>query len=259
MVRLPGFLAVVAVGGLCLSASAQVLDDDHGQYSRADAAAGQGVYSPRCMVCHGRGGDGIQGIDLRFGKFKRVSSDEDLVRVITGGILEAGMPAFVLQPAELKAIVAYIRSGFDVDSADVAVGSAERGRVLFEGKGECASCHRVGGRGPRLAPDLSDIGAVRTLAALQRSVRNPTAAMLPINRPVQIVTKDRRTIRGRRLNEDTYTVQLIDEQERLLSLDKSEIAEFTVGTTSPMPAYEDRLSAAEIADVVAYLASLKGL
>ena len=83
--------------------------------------------------------------------------------------------------------------------------------------------------------------------------------MLPINRPVQIVTKDRHTIRGRRLNEDTYTVQLIDDQERLLSLDKSEIAELTVQTTSPMPAYEDRLSAAEIADVVAYLASLKGL
>ena len=36
--------------------------------------------------------------------------------------------------------------------------------------------------------------------------------MMPINRPVRIVTKDGRTITGRRLNEDTYTVQLIDDR-----------------------------------------------
>ena len=62
-----------------------------------------------------------------------------------------------------------------------------------------------------MAPDLSDIGAIRTLAALQRTLLDPTESLLPINRPVRIVTKDGRTIRGRRLNEDTYTVQLIDD------------------------------------------------
>ena len=82
--------------------------------------------------------------------------------------------------------------------------------------------------------------------------------MLPINRPVRAVTRDGRTIRGRRLNEDTYTVQLIDEQERLVSLVKADLREFEVSTTSSMPSYETTLTADELADVIAYLLSLKG-
>ena len=167
------------------------------------------------------------------------------------------MPPFKLQPAELTGIVAFIRAGFDT-TASVRVGDAARGRDIFEGKGACGSCHRVAGRGPRAAPDLSDIGVARAPAALERSVRDPSSAMLPINRPVRIVTKDGTTIRGRRLNEDTYTVQLIDEDERLLSIAKSEARTIDVDTKSPMPAYGDRLTAVEIADVVAYLLTLRG-
>jgi hypothetical protein len=82
--------------------------------------------------------------------------------------------------------------------------------------------------------------------------------MMPINRPVRIVTRDGRTIRGRRLNEDTYTVQLIDDQERLVSLVKADLREYTILTVSPMPSYKDKLTPDELADVVAYLLSLKG-
>ena len=82
--------------------------------------------------------------------------------------------------------------------------------------------------------------------------------MMPINRPVRAVTKDGKVVNGRRLNEDTYTVQLIDEQEKLVSLTKADLREYTILTTSPMPSYKDRLSENELADVVAYLLSLKG-
>ena len=135
----------------------------------------------------------------------------------------------------------------------------QRGRALFEGKGECATCHRVNGKGPRLAPDLSDIGAIRTAASLQRSLLEPTESLLPINRPVRIVTKDGRTLKGRRLNEDTYTVQIIDDQERLLSLAKSDIKQLVVETTASMPSYEGRLTPEEMADLLGYLATLRGL
>jgi len=87
----------------------------------------------------------------------------------------------------------------------------------------------------------------------------PTSSMRPINRPVKIVTKDGRTINGRRLNEDTYSLQIIDDHERLLSLMKSDLREFTVIKTSPMPSYKDKLTQQEIADVVSYLVSLKGV
>jgi hypothetical protein len=81
----------------------------------------------------------------------------------------------------------------------------------------------------------------------------------PINRPVHVVTRDGRNFRGRRLNEDTYSVQIIDEHENLLSFAKADLRELRVETTATMPSYEGRLGADEIADVIAYLVSLKGL
>ena len=251
--------AIVLAVTVNVEIDAQVADQDHGQYSRADVEAGQRLYGPQCQVCHGANGDGVPGIDLKLGRFRRASSDDDLARVITSGVPGTGMPPFVLRPAELTAVIAFIRAGFDPASAAVRVGDAARGRALFEGRAECAACHRVNGVGPRLAPDLSDIGAIRTLAALQRALLTPDEALLPIHRPVHVVTKDGRNIRGRRLNEDTYSVQIIDEQENLLSLAKADLRELTVQMTAAMPSYQDRLSQDELADVIAYLVSLKGL
>jgi putative heme-binding domain-containing protein len=239
--------------------AAQTLDQDHGQYSRADVEAGQRLYGPQCQVCHGANGDGVPGIDLKLGRFRRASSDDDLARTITSGVPGTGMPAFVLRPEELVAIVAFIRAGFDPASASVRVGDAARGRALFQGNAGCAECHRVNGLGPRVAPDLSDIGAIRTLAALQRALLAPAESLLPIHRAVTVVTKDGRTLHGRRLNEDTYTVQIIDEQENLLSLEKASLRQLAVDTAPKMPSYADRLTADELADVIAYLVSLKGL
>jgi len=238
---------------------AQTLDQDHGQYSRADVEAGQRLYGPQCQVCHGANGDGVPGIDLKLGRFRRASSDDDIARTITSGVPGTGMPPFLLRPEELVAIVAFIRAGFDPASASVRVGDAARGRALFHGKAQCAQCHRVNGEGPRVSPDLSDIGAIRTLAALQRALLEPNASLLPIHRSVTAVTKDGRTLHGRRLNEDTYTVQIIDEQENLVSLAKADLRNLTVGTESKMPSYADRLTADELADLIAYLVSLKGL
>src|SRR5262245_47476324 len=252
-------LGIALVVILDVEIAAQSLDQDHGQYSRADVEAGQRLYGPQCQVCHGANGDGVPGIDLKLGRFRRASSDDDLARVITSGVPGTGMPAFLLRPEELVSIVAFIRAGFDPASASVGVGDSARGRALFHGKAQCAQCHRVNGEGPRLAPDLSDIGAIRTLAALQRALLEPDESMLPIHRPVTVVTKDGRTLRGRRLNEDTYTVQIIDEQENLVSLPKADLRSLTVGTESKMPSYADRLTADELADVIAYLVSLKGL
>jgi putative heme-binding domain-containing protein len=231
---------------------------DH-QYSSADIEAGSRLYVSQCALCHGPNGEAVTGVNLRRGQFRRVASDDDIRGVISVGVPGTGMPPFKLAPNELDALVAFIRAGFDVSGTAVKVGHAPRGQELFAGKAACASCHRVNGNGPRTAPDLSDIGAVRTPAALQRALLEPSKAMWPINRPVRAVTRDGRTIRGRRVNEDTLTVQLIDEQERLLSLVKADLREYEVGITSPMPSVAGKLTGDEIADLVAYLLSLKGL
>jgi putative heme-binding domain-containing protein len=228
-----------------------------GEYSPADIETGARLYGAQCITCHNLTGDGVGGIDLRRGTFRRVNSDDDLRKVITGGVPGTAMPKFDVSPAEQNALVAYIRSGFEVGGRAVKVGDPQRGKAAYS-KGGCASCHRAEGNGSRKAPDLTDIGAMRSASMLQQAITEPTANLLPINRPVKAVTKDGKVINGRRLNEDTYTVQIIDENERLMSLTKSDLKEFQVLTTSPMPSYKDKLSPDEIADVVAYLLSLKG-
>lgn len=247
-----------AFGGAAI-AHAQVTQDHPGQYDRMDIENGSRVYATQCQQCHGPTGDVIAGVDLRRGLFRTAVTDEDLVRVLATGVPGAGMPAFKLQPREVNGIIAFIRAGFDVAGTAVKVGHAGRGAQLFQGKAGCAGCHRVAGRGPRTAPDLTEIGLIRSPTALQRTLLDPTAAMLPINRPVRVVTRDGRAVKGRRLNEDTYSVQVIDEQERLLSIAKADIEQLEVGTTSPMPSYRERLSTDELADVIAYLLSLKGV
>jgi putative heme-binding domain-containing protein len=196
-------------------------------------------------------------VNLKSGQFRRVSTDSDLNRLIQTGIPGTAMPPGRFNTAELAALVAYVRSmrNFDMQPAR---GDASRGQEIFEEKGGCIRCHRVTGKGSRIGPDLSDIGAIRAPEALLRSLRDPTASMIPINRFVRAVTRDGRVINGRRLNEDTYTVQLIDTDERLLSLVKADLREFTVIKTSPMPSYKDKLSTSEVDDVIAYLRTLKG-
>ena len=246
-------LVFVASVGVLRAQSSQ----DH-SYTTQDIQTGSRLYAGQCAQCHGPNGDTISGINLRRGQFRRPLSDDDLRRTISVGVPGAGMPPFNFQAAELDGLVAFVRAGFDVGGGTVRIGEAARGQALFEGKGACTSCHRVNGNGPRVAPDLSDIGALRSPAQLQRSLTEPVKQMMPMNRPVRVVTRDGRTIRGRRLNEDTYTVQLIDEQERLVSLDKTDIRELELAKTSPMPPATTTLSNDELPDMIGYLLSLKG-
>jgi len=228
------------------------------QYRAADIQAGYKLYMAQCALCHGPNGDNIAGVNLPRGQFHRAVTDNDIKNTIRTGVAAAGMPPFVFQPHEYDILVAYIRSGFDIEATPFRVGDAARGRSIYDGKGACASCHRVHGNGPRAAPDLSDIGMLRKPSAIAGSLLDPSKAMLAINRPVRIVTRDGRTIRGRRLNEDTATVQLIDTQEQLVTIRKADIRDFEIGKTSAMPSVVGKLSDNEVADLLAYLLTLKG-
>lgn len=237
----------------------QFIQDHPGQYSQADIDIGARLYNAQCAQCHGPNGDQVSGVDLRRGPLRRAASDEDLAKVITNGLPGTGMPPFALQPAEMTGIIAFIRAGFDPAVRPIRIGTPSRGQTIVEGKGGCLACHRINTTGSRVAPDLTDIGAARTAEALHRTLVDPTSGMMPINRPVRVVMKDGRTLNGRRLNEDTYTVQLIDDKEQLHSITKSDMRTYTVETTSTMPSYASRLTPEELADVIAYLLTLRGM
>jgi putative heme-binding domain-containing protein len=253
MIGLPLAAGLLSFVAITEPAVAQV--QDH-QYSTTDIQIGFRLYGAQCALCHGANGDGIAGVNLARQQFRRASSDDDIRNIITTGVAAAGMPAFRLQAAELDSLIAYIRSGFDIGGAAFKVGNAVRGRAIYDKSG-CAACHRVNGNGARTAPDLSDIGAVRQPAAIQRSLRDPSQGVLPINRPVRVVTRDGRNLRGRRMNEDTFTVQLIDQNEKLVSILKSDIRQYEIGAQTEMPSFNG--TDEELADLLAYLISLRGL
>ena len=257
--RMPSTVFPAALLFCCVAHQEAAAQEHAGQYSQAEIELGSRIYGSNCALCHGVNGESVPNVDLRSGKFRKAVSDEDLARLIATGVPGTAMPPHKFQNTELAGIVAYVRTMRNAGATVIAAGDAGRGKVIFEGNGTCRNCHRVNGQGSRVAPDLSEIGTVRSADALQHSLLDPTANMRPINRPVRAVTKDGKVINGRRLNEDTYSVQLIDAQERLVSLAKADLKEYSVGKASLMPSYKDKLSAQELADVVAYLQSLKGM
>ena len=136
-------------------------------------------------------------------------------------------------------------------------GDAAKGKTLVVSSG-CLNCHRIGDAGSRLGPNLSDIGDRRTPDRLQRSTVAPDEEVVPENRFVSIVLKDGTTVRGRLLNHDALSIQLIDPKEQLRSFQTAEIRGYTILKKGLMPSFESKLSVQQVADVVAYLSSLKG-
>lgn len=247
------------LGVLVIAMSAGQAQDVVNRYEQTDIEYGARLYSMHCVNCHGENGDLMPQINLRSGQFPHSPTDRDLGETIKNGLPDTAMIPTEYTPTEITALVAFIRNIDSVDIGDIAVGDPERGRLVFEGKAECSNCHRVFGSGPRSAPDLSNIGAIRTAAQLERSLLGAEGGLIPINRPVRIVERDGTVINGRRLNEDRYSVQLVDEHERLLSIDKAGLREYTVLSTSVMPSYAESLTDEERADVMAYLLTLKGV
>jgi putative heme-binding domain-containing protein len=157
---------------------------------------------------------------------------------------------------QARRIVSYIRAWAEEGRVSVA-GNPDRGRALFFGKGDCDSCHAVNGRGARHGPDLSKIGRERRAAELKVSLLDPDFTVQPTGRSYRVTLANGETVTGRLLNHDSFTVQLIDTQDKLRSYIKSELRDFGFVET-PMPAYGDTFTEEEITDLVSYLASLLG-
>jgi putative heme-binding domain-containing protein len=229
------------------------------EFSPGDARDGQRLFLASCALCHGPEGDGVPGVDLGHGKFRRASSDGELVTIIQKGIAGTAMPPHSYSDFQAGTIVAYMRfMAASATDSTVVPGDRALGKAVFESKG-CMNCHRVQGKGSRLGPELTDIGSVRRAVELKTSILDPNAEVLAQNRFFRVVTRDGTTITGRLLNLDPFTVQMIDSKERLLSFSKSSLKEYNFVEKSPMPSFQNRLTDKELADLVSYLASLKGI
>jgi putative heme-binding domain-containing protein len=238
--------------------AAGVLLAQHG-YTPADVQSGALLYRTNCSSCHGPNGDLQPGVDLGHGKFRRATADEEVSAIIMKGIPGTGMPPGNFSESQALTIVAYLRSLASSSNVAVTAGDPARGKEIFEGKGQCGNCHRVRTTGSRVGPDLTDIGVLRRTADLQRSLVDPDAEVLAQNRYYRVVTKDGQTVTGRLMNEDTFSVQLLDSTEKLRSFKIADLREHAFLAKSPMPSFKDKLTAAELSDLIGYLTSLKGL
>lgn len=249
----------IAVSALAVAAWLQPGGEPAAQHATGeDIADGERAYGTSCVVCHGPDGDLIAGIDFGRGIFRRDLSDADIVGIILNGIPNTPMSATPGMSAEqAERIVAYLRS-LPEDARDPeADGDPRRGRELFFGEGDCAACHAVAGRGARHGPDLSRIGLDRRAIELETALLDPNAAVEPTGRTYRVTLADGEDVNGRLLNHDSFTVQLIDTDDRLRSFVKDELRAHGFAA-SPMPSYRDTLTAPEIADLVSYLTSLQG-
>jgi putative heme-binding domain-containing protein len=229
-------------------------------YTQGDIEEGIRLYRTSCIGCHGSEGASVSGIDLGRGKFRRVSSDEEIVHVILNGVPGTGMPAIAVAPPRAYTVVAFIRSMRDLPgqkSIAAKSGDANRGKVLFENKGACIGCHQIRGQGGRSGPDLSEAGLTLRSIEVERAMLAPDDEDALRSQPFRVVQKNGSAVRGLLLNQDSFSVQMQDDNGNLRSFSKSELRES--GPAKPlMPSYRSRFDAQELADIIAYVGSQRG-
>ncbi len=219
--------------------------------------AGSKLYRSQCASCHGLEGAGAGAApSLTSGSFRHGGSDEAFFRVISKGVPGTAMPGFAFTGLQIWQLVTHVRSLGIVHGASQAKGDPQSGATVF--RADCSGCHMVKGEGGLRAPDLTWIGSRRTIADLQKALLDPDAEVAPQYWSVIAKTSAGQMLRGIRLNEDTYSIQLRLNEGKLVSLPKQDLQEVEMVRRSPMPSFANKLSATQLADVTAYLVSLRG-
>lgn len=197
---------------------------------------GRQLFVRNCSACHGDNAKGGRGTDLTTGDWKHGGSDEELVRNITKGIAGTQMPAIPMPEADAKLIVAFLRTlgGKPDERVD---GDPERGRGLFFGAAGCSKCHMFGGQGGRLGPDLTQARGHLKVADLREAITKPGEKLVRGFETVQVRTKTGTSIRGVKRNDDTFSLQMMDTNEKIHLLAKRDLASFETPYVSMMPAY----------------------
>jgi putative heme-binding domain-containing protein len=225
--------------------------------SPEDVAAGALIFRSHCAECHGLHGEGGRGANLAGGTFYHGSTDADLLRNISEGIPGTEMPGTFFSDNQVWQMVSFVRSLSERAIETRVAGDPAAGEPLFRGKGGCARCHKVDGKGGRLGPDLSNVGSSRSLKHLREALEKPDSEVLPAFWRVSVTNRSGKSYSGFRLNEDTYSIQVLDMEERLHSFSKKDLQSLKIEKTSVMPSYASVFSDRELDNLLAYLSSLR--
>ena len=226
----------------------------------ADAiTAGMGAFRVRCADCHGMDARGIRGPDITQ-VWAKGRTDAALFRTVRNGVPNTEMPAHPAprtSDVDIWRILAYLKTIAPATAEGPAPGNAGAGENLFATN--CLACHRVGDRGGHLGPDLTRIGTARARAAMARQIRGNMADVRTGYQPVTLTTPGGQEIRGVKKNEDLFSVQIMDTRERIQGYLREDMKAVSDEKKSVMPVFgADKLTDAQLDDLLAYLESLKG-
>jgi putative heme-binding domain-containing protein len=233
---------------------------------------GESQFRANCAFCHGLGArGGGRGPDLTRAQKRHGKTDGDLFRTINDGIPGTAMPqngttsqGVGMTTEEIWQVIAYIRS-VEKKSESAPGGSAARGEKLFHGAAGCYTCHMINGKGGRLGPELTNVASARSTESILESIRDPSrrlATGLIENTKefpqeyvtVTVVTGDGRTFKGVTLNEDNFSVQIMDTQQEIHLFEKDKLKSFSKTRESLMPRYDEKaLSEQDLRDLLGYL------
>ena len=238
--------------------------EDRNPFANDPAAAEAGKYHFRinCALCHGLGArGGGRGPDLTRANKKHGNSDAEMFRTIHDGVPGTDMPAALgsigveMKDQEIWQVITYLRS-IEVKTPP-PTGDAARGQALFYGSAACSKCHMVQGKGGRLGPDLTTVGASRSLESIIQSIREPSKELVPGYETATVVTADGKDAKGIVMNEDRFSVQMMDTSERILLLDRGKLRSFQKSPVSLMPAYNtSAVNEKDLQDILAYLLTI---
>jgi cytochrome c oxidase cbb3-type subunit 3 len=221
------------------------------------AAAGKEIFQQHCALCHGLNGGGGRGPDLRRATLDRAPTDDALRSLIQFGIPPDMPDGWYLSPDDVTNLAAFVRSLGRVPKENLP-GDPARGELLYRRAG-CSGCHILDGQGSGFGPELTGIGIKRGSARLRETLLHPAAALPNGFLMVEAVTSSGQTLRGIRLNEDSFTIQIKDAQNKIHSLRKSDLRALNkLRNQTPMPSFAAVFSPAELDDLVAFLASRQG-
>jgi putative heme-binding domain-containing protein len=224
-----------------------------GQAQSLPEGKGRAEFQRICSSCHGVAtatsqrmtrGEWTRVVDDMVSRGAQGTQDElnNVMTYLTANFGKAGVAQVAAPTVNEKPL----------NGAEVA-----RGAELLTAKG-CLSCHRVGDTGSYLGPDLTTVGARRSEEEIRSALVSPNKDVTPENRGVQLTTSDGKTVTGRLLRHDGFSVQIMDSNSQLRSFQKASLRKFAIVTTNPMPPYASQMSAQELADLVHYMSSLKG-
>ena len=235
---------------LASNAVAQLTSQDAAQLIEE----GRTHFQLRCGGCHGGDGrGGERGPDVITTLSARSRSADEVRQLIRDGLPDFGMPGFSLSDEEMNALLAFYRAQTAPASETPPQGDPAAGEALFFGSANCAQCH-VRGAGSMVGPDLSSVGASRTLAELESDLMDPGAEIAEGYSSAEARIEGGERIRGFLRNQSSQDVQMQGSDGRWHLLARDDLEDLVRSPGSPMPPYRE----GGINDLIAYLSRLDG-